>query len=269
MPFKVALGDLKISLDATYEQPQLRSATRDPVAAVAQSSAAPVAAADRANLGAGMAARSSSSEGWNYEKRRVRRMPRIVDTEARREQIVAAATKLLSEGGFVRLTLSNLAKELGGSMRLVTHYFRDRTDLITALLENGIRETDELLDELDRIEDARARLRYALEWFLPLDPATLQLEKVRVALVVHKDVEPVIAEFFSSVDLAMRRVLKAAVMPIADAADVDLLVDVLRAWTSGVALASVEHPEIWTPERQRAVLDDFLARFDFGSARSA
>lgn len=196
-------------------------------------------------------------------------MPRIVDTEARREQIVASAVKLLGEGGFVKLTLSNLAKELGGSMRLVTHYFRDRQELISALLEEGLKENDDLHSELDGIGDVGARLRLVLEWFLPLDPHSLELEKARVALVVHKDVEPVIGEFFSTVDSAMRGTLRSALSPLADPAEVDVLVDVLRAWTSGVALASVEHPEIWTPEKQLQVLDEFLARFSFANRSAA
>lgn len=188
-------------------------------------------------------------------------MPRIVDAAERREQIVDAASKLLSEGGFVRLTLSNLAKELGGSVRLVTHYFRDRQELISALLDDGLKETETFMGELEKIEDPQDRLRAALEWFLPLDPRSLQLEKVRVALVVHKDVEPVIGEFFASVERAMRTTLRAAVTPLTDPADVEVLVDVLRAWTSGVALASVEHPEMWTPRKQLAVLDRFLTSF--------
>lgn len=196
-------------------------------------------------------------------------MPRIVDTEARREQIVTSAIKLLGEGGFVKLTLSNLAKELGGSMRLVTHYFRDRQELIGALLDEGLKDNDDLHADLEGIEDADARLRLVLEWFLPLDQRSLALEKARVALVVHKDVEPVIGDFFSTVDSAMRRTLRSALSPLADPAEVDLLVDVLRAWTSGVALASVEHPEIWTPEKQLQVLDEFLARFSFSSRSAA
>lgn len=187
-------------------------------------------------------------------------MPRIVDTEARREQVVDAAAKLLSEGGFVNLTLRNLAKELGGSMRLVTHYFRDRQELITALLESGLRETDEVLNELDHLHDDAERLRHAMYWFLPLDASTLRLEKVRIALVVHKDAEPVIGQFFASVDVAMRRVLVAALPSTLAEERRTVLVDMLRAWTSGIALAAVEHPETWTSARQRQVMDEFLAQ---------
>ena len=191
-----------------------------------------------------------------------RTMPRIDDSEARREQIVQAAAKLLSEGGFVNLTLRNLAKELGGSMRLVTHYFGDRQELITALLEQGLRDTDDVLLELSGIPDDAERLRHAVYWFLPLDPETLRLEKVRVALVVHQHTEPVIEDFFTSVDLAMRRVLDSALPASLAAEKRAMSVDLLRAWASGIALASVEHPEHWTPERQREVTDEFLRQVD-------
>ena len=69
-----------------------------------------------------------------------------------------------------------------------------------------------------------------------------------------------IDEFFTAVDADMRRVLRTVVKPLVPMAHVDSLVDLLRAWTSGVVLVSIEHPEIWTPAKQLAILDDFLAR---------
>lgn len=187
-------------------------------------------------------------------------MPRIVDAEERREQVTAAAIKLLSEGGFASLSLSRLAKELGGSMRLVTHYFRDRQELLSAILEDGREDTERLISEIEGIPEPRARLRRTMEWFLVQNERDMQLEKTRVALVVHKDLEPSINDFFAAVELEMRRALRAAVVALVPDEEVESLVDLLRAWASGLALVSVEHPEIWTPAKQRRVLDDFLTR---------
>lgn len=191
-------------------------------------------------------------------------MPRVVDVEGRREQAIAASAKLISEGGFPRLTLSNLAKELGGSMRLVTHYFRDRQELITALLESGLKDTENILESLAMMHDSRERLRTGLAWFLPDDPESLRLERVRVALILHKEEEPVIGNFFAEVEGAMRKVLAASLPQELPAEDRLMVTDMLRAWTTGIAVASVEHPEVWTPERQHVVLDYFLDHLPFG-----
>lgn len=184
-------------------------------------------------------------------------MPRYVDGEARRREVVGAAAKLVSIGGFEVLTLSNLAKELGGSMRLVTHYFADRRDLIAALLDAGLRDTAAIQEDLRCIDDDRARLLFALSWLLPDDEESRQLERVRVALIIHKEREPDVSAFFSQVDTAVRSVLTLA-LPKSSVWPQDLLVDVLRAWATGIAVSTVEHPERWTPARQREATELFL-----------
>jgi hypothetical protein len=35
-------------------------------------------------------------------------------------------------------------------------------------------------------------------------------------------------------------------------------VDLIRLWTSGVVLSAIEHPELWTPERQTEALQHFM-----------
>lgn len=189
-------------------------------------------------------------------------MPRIVDTAARRNEIVRAAETLLGQGGFPRLTLANLAKELGGSIRLVTHYFKDRDELISALLENGVREVDGVLEMLHSEDDPRERLRLALEWFLPDDDESVLQERVRIALITHQHSEPIIAEYFSTIEGLMRSVLHAAIPSDLPKARAELLVDIMRAWASGIALASVEHPETWTFKRQHEVMAEFLRAFE-------
>jgi hypothetical protein len=87
----------------------------------------------------------------------------------------------------------------------------------------------------------------------------LALERVRVALVAHRDAEPALREFFDKLEPGMRGVMRAGLEEFVDAEELDGMVDVLRAWTSGIALSAVEHPEIWTPERQAAALERFVS----------
>lgn len=191
-------------------------------------------------------------------------MPRIVDAAARRQQIVTVAARLIAEGGFAKLTLANLAKELGGSMRLVTHYFADRPELIGALLESGLRETDAIIAALREIDDDESRLHYALEWFIPDDEESLQLERVRVALAPYQRSDPIVAEFFDRIDIAVRSVLRAALPADLTEERAALAVDLLRVWVTGVAVAPVEHEDTWSVSRQRAVTAEFARQFSAG-----
>jgi len=64
-------------------------------------------------------------------------MPKYVDPQKRMDEIVDASERLLSTGGFTNLTLRNLAKQMGGSITLVTHYFESRAALVTAILDRS------------------------------------------------------------------------------------------------------------------------------------
>ncbi|WP_251048863.1 TetR/AcrR family transcriptional regulator [Microbacterium sp. ISL-103] len=185
-------------------------------------------------------------------------MPRVVDANARSAEIIDAAVKILSEGGFVKLTLSNLARELGGSMRLVTHYYADRPALVQGILDKMMRETDEVLAEIAQIDSPERKVRHTLDWFLLPDERSIREEKVRIALLVHKDVEPAIQRFFDAVEPAMRNLLREALSPVVPEEELEAKVDLTRVWTGGLALSVIEHPEAWPQQRQAQVMNEFL-----------
>ncbi|WP_442576352.1 TetR/AcrR family transcriptional regulator [Microbacterium sp. F51-2R] len=185
-------------------------------------------------------------------------MPKVVDAAERSAEIIDAAMKILSEGGFVKLTLSNLAKELGGSMRLVTHYYRDRPALIDGILEKMALETDVVVSEIEALETTDAKVIHALQWFVLPDAESVRDEKVRIALLVHKDVEPAIARFFEAVDLRMRALLRTALTDAVPTARMEDTIDFLRVVTSGLALNVVEHAENWPAAKQWGVVEACL-----------
>ncbi|MGW1668165.1 TetR/AcrR family transcriptional regulator [Streptomyces sp. NPDC002324] len=185
-------------------------------------------------------------------------MPRYVDPEERVRQIATASLQALSEGGLSELTLRKIARRMGGSITLITHYFPNREALLEAVLEYVLADTDAFLEELEQIPDPRERLRTALEWFLPDTEEALRMERARVALLTHQGAEPVIGRYLQRMEPAMRAVLVRAVEELVPADELDGTVDIMRVWMSGIALSVVEHPEIWTPERQLAALERFL-----------
>lgn len=184
-------------------------------------------------------------------------MPRIVDPKEREEEILNAAIKVLAEGGFGKLTLSNLARELGGSIRLVTHYFRNREELLHGIVERLTKETAEIVGQLRAIDDRGERLRHALGWFLLSDEREIREEKVRLALRDHQS-DPAVAEFFDVVEPGMRHVLRVALAGREEQAADDADVDLLRVWTSGVALNVIERPDAWPRSHQERAMGHLL-----------
>ena len=57
-------------------------------------------------------------------------MPKEVDHDERRDEILTAVAGLLADVGLRGLTIRSLAARLGGSVSVVTHYFPTRHSLL-------------------------------------------------------------------------------------------------------------------------------------------
>lgn len=79
--------------------------------------------------------------GENFEKLRVTR------GDVRREAIVRAARKICLEKGFSKITVSDIASEVGMTRSLFYHYFPDKDSVANAVLDDVI---DEILTRLDQ-----------------------------------------------------------------------------------------------------------------------
>lgn len=195
-------------------------------------------------------------------------MPRFVDPDQRKAEIVSAVIELLSDGGFKNFTVRALAQKMGGSSTLVTHYFPTRDDLLVALHNYVLKDAEDQRGRLLEIDDPQERLHAVLAYFLPDDLRALNLERVRIAMAANRDSEPLVADFFSQLEPGMRGLIRASLEEFIPPEDLDSMVDLLRVWTSGMAVSAVEHPEIWTPERQRATLKLFVSSLPINFSKS-
>ncbi|PJM77664.1 TetR/AcrR family transcriptional regulator [Bifidobacterium felsineum] len=84
--------------------------------------------------------------GENFEERHITR------GDARREAIVQAARKICLEKGFSKITVSDIAGEVGMTRSLFYHYFPDKDAVADAVLDDVI---DEILNRLDQWNHAR------------------------------------------------------------------------------------------------------------------
>jgi len=184
-------------------------------------------------------------------------MPRQVNAAERRTEITEAAVRILARGGTGALTLRSLAEEMNGSITLVTHYFANRSDLFEAIVDDLVAGYEEELAELERNKDAYGRLRRFLEWLLPLNATELDRERGRIALNSMRG-EKSIDHFFEAIDGRIRELLASHLQPFLKSDEIPAAVDFLRASLNGITLSAVEHPKLWTPRKQLAVLDTIM-----------
>ena len=95
-------------------------------------------------------------------------MPRIVDHARRREEIAKLAVRVIQEQGSEHATVRRIAKAGGFSIGVLTHYFKDKEELVAFTFGWVAGQTFAQLDAaVARKDPGLARLRTALEFMVP------------------------------------------------------------------------------------------------------
>lgn len=96
-------------------------------------------------------------------------MPRQVDAGRRRADIAALVVDVIQREGAASATVRRVSEVGGFSVGVITHYFRDKDELIACAFEWLAERSFGHLDEaLGRARPGVARLRAALEFMVPL-----------------------------------------------------------------------------------------------------
>lgn len=185
-------------------------------------------------------------------------MPRFVDPEERRKEILEASLRRLADKGPKSLTIRGIAEEMGKSVTSVTHYYPNRQALIDDIIRTLDDDWRDELAELEGVEQEPAeKLWTLLDWLLPIDEIAKREEKTRLALLAENEVEliaPARKHFNAQVETAIAECLKSFLPE----EDVSQATQALRVFISGIVLYWAEYPEEWPPERQRQMLADTL-----------
>lgn len=103
---------------------------------------------------------------------------------ARKEQILAAALKVLSQKGFLKATNKDIAEAAGiASAGLIYHYFRDRSDLLMQVMTH-YHPVLQLLDKLPTQSEPRLLHKELLSLAAAMNHTLADSEKIAVFRVV-------------------------------------------------------------------------------------
>jgi AcrR family transcriptional regulator len=96
-------------------------------------------------------------------------MPKIVDHEERRRELIGAVVRVIARDGIERCTLRAIAHESGHSVGALAHYFSDKDDILTSALElSHERIHARIAARLEQVEGLDAVREFVLD-NLPLD----------------------------------------------------------------------------------------------------
>ncbi|QMU69730.1 TetR/AcrR family transcriptional regulator [Streptacidiphilus sp. P02-A3a] len=187
------------------------------------------------------------------------------DHEARRRDVSEAVWGVLADSGFGGLTLRAVAARMGASTGLLTHYFPSKQALVAHALEilDQRRERSRIPDDADR-PPGLAELRRVLLEILPLTPDSAAENRVWVSSwdvsLADPDLALAQAERYrrSRARLRDHAAVARAAGELPRSADPELLAAAAMAFVHGLVVQALFDPAAFPPERQTALLDDFL-----------
>ena len=191
-------------------------------------------------------------------------MPKIVDHEARRTEVAAAAQRTIARLGIHNTRLRDIANEANCSTGVLTHYFPDKEALIRFSLE----------DSLSRFEARLARsgaegagaLRATLEQVLPLDKERRTQWTVWLAFwgqaVGSKSLSSEQRRHYRDFRALLEHLVRAGMDGGWLRVDLDPTdeADRILALVEGISFQAVFDPQRWPRDRQLSMVDDHLER---------
>ncbi len=195
---------------------------------------------------------------------RRQRVPRIVDHERRREEIARLAVRVIQREGAENATVRRIATVGGFSIGVLTHYFKDKDELIAFAFQWVAREWfDELDSEMVKAAPGLARVRTALEFMVPTTsaPSFIRLWLSLWGGAMHN---PALARVHRKYYARWRRYLS---LHLAEAARDGTIVaprssrdaiDLLTAGIDGIWIGSTFEPARFPVRRRRRLVGELL-----------
>jgi len=193
-------------------------------------------------------------------------VPKIVDHDEKRRQIVMATWQVIAKGGLANATIRAIAREAGCSSGVLAHYFTDRQDILASAMvmaHRGVRDrTDAKLAGVRGL----AAVRVIMLESLPLDDQRVLEAKIEAcfwgAAVGNERMMKLQNSEVDGFCQRIRNRLREAqdLGELKPGVAIEDTVDELLALMDGFSIQAVLNPGRLPPERQVAHLDALLRR---------
>jgi AcrR family transcriptional regulator len=194
------------------------------------------------------------------------RVPKLVDHDERRAELVAAAGRLIARNGLEAATVRAIAAEAGCSTGVLDHYFADKDDLLLQALAASHQRISDRFARVARGRRGLAAVRALLADNLPTDASRRDETRLEVQFWARSLGDRALLEVqrreMGAFRRALGRHLEEAVADGETAAGVDAddALDRLLALMDGLSVRAVLEPARLPATRQRTLLDQEVDR---------
>jgi AcrR family transcriptional regulator len=192
-------------------------------------------------------------------------MPKIVDWDARRDEILSATWRVIARDGIAKATIRAIAREARCSPGILAHYFDDKADILGAALVMSHRRVAARMDAAARGLHGIDALRVVMLEALPLDSKRDLEAQIEISFwgraLGNKDLRELQHTEFDRLIRRLRRHLAEAAElgQIAEGTNVDVATHKLVVLIDGLSAERVLYPGRVPPDRQITLLDDLLS----------
>src|SRR5215470_2518186 len=191
-------------------------------------------------------------------------MPKIVDWDAKRDEILSATWRVIARDGIAKATIRAIAREAGCSRGILAHYFDDKADILGSALVMSHRRVAARMDARAAGHSGLDALRIVMLEALPIDePRDLEAQ-IEISFWGRALGNPALRDLqnreFDRLRGRLRRHLAEAARlgQIKESADLDMATHQLVMLIDGLSAERVLYPDRVPAQRQIDLLDTVL-----------
>jgi AcrR family transcriptional regulator len=192
-------------------------------------------------------------------------MPKKVDHDARREELVLAAWRVIAARGIDEVTIREIARESGYSSGVLAHYFENKDDLLAHALRLSHTRIRKRYDAEVETPVAADALKGILLDNLPLDEQRELETRIEMSFWARALRNEALHEIQEQESETLRELLRELVEKAkSDGAvsaehDMEDVIELLGAVIDGVSLHALLYPDRLPAEKQAKVMEFALS----------
>lgn len=114
----------------------------------------------------------------------------------RRDEIIEATIRIVGRKGLAGASIRAIAHEVGLTIGVITHHFRDKSDLLCAALGSCFRPWNQLIMQSKSIEDPADRLRHVMRMTMSGEGHPVAQMQLWLGMLSQIDHDPLVAEAY-------------------------------------------------------------------------
>ncbi|MGV9796785.1 TetR/AcrR family transcriptional regulator [Mycobacterium sp. NPDC003449] len=193
-------------------------------------------------------------------------MPKVVDHDERRRQVLDATWRVIGSEGLDALTLRRIAQEAKCSNGVLAHYFRNKEDILVSAHQLAFARAHQRILEATQGVGGITALRLAILEALPLDAERLLEAQVDVSFLGQAVGNPFLREIRTASNANSRLLWAQFVVGAQRSGDIradedsEIIVDEILAIVESLSVEAIINPDRMTASHQTYLVDRLLSR---------